>query len=31
MADDILTTQRAEIGMMKAWLVQWGLAPSLPR
>lgn len=26
MADDILTTQRAEIGMMKAWLTRWGLA-----
>jgi uncharacterized protein (DUF305 family) len=31
MAEDILTTQRAEIGMMKTWLVEWGLAPSLPR
>ena len=31
MTDDIMTTQRGEIGMMKAWLVRWGLAPSLPR
>lgn len=25
MADDILTTQRGEIGMMKTWLTRWGL------
>lgn len=31
MAEDILATQRAEIGMMKTWLVRWGLAPSLSR
>jgi uncharacterized protein (DUF305 family) len=24
-ADDILTTQRGEIGMMKTWLAEWGL------
>ena len=27
MADDIMTSQRGEIGMMKAWLTRWGLAP----
>jgi uncharacterized protein (DUF305 family) len=25
MADDVLTTQRAEIGIMKKWLTRWGL------
>jgi len=25
MADDILATQRGEIGMMKTWLAAWGL------
>jgi uncharacterized protein (DUF305 family) len=31
MADDIMTTQRGEISLMKAWLEQWGLAPPIPR
>ena len=30
MADDIVTTQRGEIGMMKTWLSRWGLAPAAP-
>jgi uncharacterized protein (DUF305 family) len=30
MADDILTTQRGEIGMMKTWLVRWGLEHPAP-
>ena len=30
MADDILTTQRGEIGMMKTWLRRWGLAQPAP-
>jgi uncharacterized protein (DUF305 family) len=30
MADDILATQRGEIGMMKTWLTRWGLEPRVP-
>jgi uncharacterized protein (DUF305 family) len=30
MADDILTTQRGEIGMMRTWLTRWGLADPAP-
>jgi uncharacterized protein (DUF305 family) len=30
MADDVLTTQRAEIGIMKTWLTRWGLAVPAP-
>ena len=30
LADDILTTQRGEIGMMKKWLADWGLENSVP-
>ena len=30
MADDIVTTQRGEIGMMKAWLTRWGLEDPVP-
>lgn len=31
MADDILATQRGEIGMMKTWLARWGLAQPEPK
>jgi uncharacterized protein (DUF305 family) len=31
MADDIVTTQRGEIGVMKTWLSRWGLAPAAPQ
>jgi uncharacterized protein (DUF305 family) len=31
MADDIMAAQRGEIGMMKTWLLRWGLASSPPR
>jgi uncharacterized protein (DUF305 family) len=30
MADDILATQRGEIGMMKTWLTRWGLEDPVP-
>ena len=31
MADDIVTTQRGEIGMMKTWLGRWGIGPAAPQ
>jgi uncharacterized protein (DUF305 family) len=31
MADDILATQRGEIGMMKTWLTRWGLEDPVPK
>jgi uncharacterized protein (DUF305 family) len=30
MTDDMLTTQRGEIGIMKTWLTRWGLADPAP-
>jgi uncharacterized protein (DUF305 family) len=30
MTDDILASQRGEIGMMRSWLTRWGLADTAP-